>query len=202
MTTAENTLSALNTNIGCIIMASGEGKRFGGNKLMADFCGKPLICHIIDTAQSVFENIVVVTRHKDIELLYRNTSVPVVLHDMPYRSDTVKLGLEYFGKKFDGYIFCQGDQPLLSKNTLHHMINEFQKNKSKIIRLQYNSVPCSPVIFPQWAYESLLNLPDGKGGNVVVKNNLDKVLFVSAQNISETVDIDTQEDLKNLTEHI
>lgn len=202
MTTAENTLSALNTNIGCIIMASGEGKRFGGNKLMADFCGKPLICHIIDTAQSVFENIVVVTRHKNIELLYRNTSVPVVLHDMPYRSDTVKLGLEYFGKKFDGYIFCQGDQPLLSKNTLHHMINEFQKNKSKIIRLQYNDVPCSPVIFPQWAYESLLNLPDGKGGNVVVKNNLDKVLFVSAQNISETVDIDTQEDLQNLTKHI
>ena len=202
MTTAENTLSALNTNIGCIIMASGEGRRFGGNKLMADFCGKPLIRHITDTAQGVFENIVVVTRHKDIELLCHNMNVPVVLHDMPYRSDTVKLGLEHFGKEFDGYIFCQGDQPLLNKNTLHHMINEFQKNKSKIIRLQYNSVPCSPVIFPQWAYESLLNLPDGKGGNVVVKNNLDKVLFVSAQNISETVDIDTQEDLKNLTEHI
>ena len=202
MTTAKNTLSALNTNIGCIIMASGEGRRFGGNKLMADFCGRPLICHIVNTAQGVFENIVVVTRHKDVEQLCRSMNVPVVYHNMPYRNDTIKLGLEHFGKEFGGYIFCQGDQPLLSKNTLHNMINEFQKNKSKIIRLQYNSVPCSPVIFPQWAYESLLNLPDGKGGNVVVKNNLDKVLFVSAQNISETVDIDTQEDLKNLTEHI
>ena len=29
--------------IGCVIMASGLGKRFGGNKLMADFQGKPLL---------------------------------------------------------------------------------------------------------------------------------------------------------------
>ena len=32
---------------GCVIMASGMGKRFGGNKLMADFGGKPMICRIL-----------------------------------------------------------------------------------------------------------------------------------------------------------
>ena len=29
--------------LGCVIMASGLGKRFGGNKLMEDFHGKPMI---------------------------------------------------------------------------------------------------------------------------------------------------------------
>ena len=29
--------------LGCVIMATGLGKRFGSNKLMADFCGKPMI---------------------------------------------------------------------------------------------------------------------------------------------------------------
>ena len=30
-------------HLGCVIMASGLGTRFGGNKLMADFDGQPLI---------------------------------------------------------------------------------------------------------------------------------------------------------------
>ena len=33
--------------IGCVIMASGLGKRFGSNKLMADFNGKPMIYRIL-----------------------------------------------------------------------------------------------------------------------------------------------------------
>jgi molybdenum cofactor cytidylyltransferase len=202
MTTDKNAHTSLNSSIGCIIMASGEGKRFGGNKLMADFCGKPLIAHIISTAQNVFENIVVVTRHKDVELLCRKLDVAVVHHDLPYLSDTVKLGLEYLGRNFDGYIFCQGDQPLLGRETLHNMINEFEKDKEKIIRLEYDGTPCSPVIFPHWAYDSLANLPRGKGGNVVVKNNADKVVYVSAQHKWETVDVDTKEDLQKLTEYI
>lgn len=27
--------------IGCLILASGQGKRFGSNKLLADLCGRP-----------------------------------------------------------------------------------------------------------------------------------------------------------------
>ena len=29
--------------LGCVIMASGEGKRFGSNKMLADIYGEPLI---------------------------------------------------------------------------------------------------------------------------------------------------------------
>lgn len=34
-------INPLNPNLGCVIMASGLGKRFGDNKLMADFDGQP-----------------------------------------------------------------------------------------------------------------------------------------------------------------
>lgn len=202
MTSKKVPHTPLISNIGCIIMASGEGKRFGTNKLMADFCGKPLISHIINTAQNVFCSIVVVTRHKDVELMCKETGVDVIYHDLPYRSDTVKLGLSHFGKNFDGYIFCQGDQPLLKEDTLYNMAEEFKENKEKIVRLQYQDTPCSPVIFPQWAYDSLANLPQGKGGNVVVKNNADKVVYVNTPNIYETIDVDTKEDLQKLMGYI
>ena len=42
------------TGIGCVIMASGLGKRFGGNKLMADFHGEPMVCRILDATEGIF----------------------------------------------------------------------------------------------------------------------------------------------------
>ena len=35
--------------LGCVIMASGEGKRFGSNKMLADIYGEPLIARTIDS---------------------------------------------------------------------------------------------------------------------------------------------------------
>ena len=34
--------------VGCVIMASGLSRRFGTNKLLADFCGQPMLCRAFD----------------------------------------------------------------------------------------------------------------------------------------------------------
>ena len=47
--------------IGCVIMASGLGRRFGSNKLLADFGGEPMICRILDATEGIFRRRVVVT---------------------------------------------------------------------------------------------------------------------------------------------
>ncbi|MEI3187571.1 MAG: NTP transferase domain-containing protein [Lachnospiraceae bacterium] len=38
--------------IGCVIMASGLGKRFGSDKLMASFQGNPMISQILQATSS------------------------------------------------------------------------------------------------------------------------------------------------------
>ena len=40
--------------LGCVIMASGVGRRFGGNKLMADFQGKPLLQYALEATEGIF----------------------------------------------------------------------------------------------------------------------------------------------------
>ena len=52
---------------GCVIMASGLGKRFGGNKLMADFHGKPMFLRAVEATEGLFDARVVVTRHGDVD---------------------------------------------------------------------------------------------------------------------------------------
>ena len=34
--------------VGCVIMASGVSRRFGSNKLLADFGGRPLLCRALE----------------------------------------------------------------------------------------------------------------------------------------------------------
>ena len=195
---SENNQISKNNSIGCVIMASGEGKRFGGNKLMTNLCQKPMIGYAVDTAKAVFDNILVVTRHENVAEFCRQNNIDFVLHNFPGRNDTVRLGIEKFDGRCDGCIFCQGDQPLISVSTLQKMAETFDKNKNNIIRLEFDGVPSSPTIFPKDTFPALLTLPEGKGGNVIVKNNPDKVIFVSAQDRYETFDIDTKEDFAEI----
>ena len=80
--------------LGCVVMASGLGRRFGGNKLMADFCGAPLIANALALAAlPLLACRIVVTRSEEVEALCHAQGVPVLRHAQPYRSDTVRLGL-------------------------------------------------------------------------------------------------------------
>ena len=110
--------------IGCVIMASGLGKRFGGNKLMADFHGRPMVQKALDATEGLFSRRVVVTRHESVADLCRKQKIDVVLHDLPHRSDTVRLGLEALGE-LDACMFLTGDQPLLRRETVAKLLEIF-----------------------------------------------------------------------------
>lgn len=172
---------------GCVIMASGLGKRFGGNKLMAPLGGKPIVQWGIDAAKAVFSNVVVVTRHKDVAELCEKQGIDVVLHDLPYRSDTVRLGLETLGD-VERCMFLPGDQPFVTKESLAALVLAAE-NEDCIWRLGGKS----PTIFPKWAFEHLKNLPQGKGGNVLIAQFGAKSL--EAETDWELRDIDTPQDL-------
>ena len=184
--------------MGCVIMASGLGKRFGNNKLMADFRGKPLITYILDATSDIFSKRIIVTRHESVAALCKEKNIDVILHTMPYCSDTVRLGLEQL-LDTDSCMFCTADQPLLKKETLVSLALLAANAPSKMIRPICNDIVGSPVIFPKITYEELLHLPEGKGGGYVIKQHPDSVQYLSIENSSELEDIDTPEDLLRLS---
>ena len=183
--------------IGCVIMASGQGKRFGSNKLMADFHGKPMIQRAIDATDGLFAKRVVVTRHEQVAALCREQHVEVVLHDLPHRNDTVRLGLETLGD-LDACMFLPGDQPLLRRETVAMLLESRKEHPDSIIRPVYEDTEGSPVLFPSWAFPELLHLPEGKGGGVVIKNYPQAVHRVFVADPFELADADTPDTLKTL----
>ena len=178
------------TELGCVIMASGLGTRFGGNKLMAPLGGKPVIAWAIDAAKDVFAKTVVVTRHADVAKLCEEKGVTVVLHELPYRSDTVRLGIAQM-EGLDGCVFLPGDQPFVMKQSLQAMALCAANAPDAIWQLG----GASPMLFPQWTFEELKNLPQGKGGGVVAKKYPRCACVLPEESPWELRDIDTPQDL-------
>ena len=183
--------------IGCVIMASGLGKRFGGNKLMADFHGKPMIQRALDATEGLFTSRVVVTRHENVAALCREQGVDVMLHDLPHRSDTVRLGLEALGDP-DACMFLPGDQPLLRRETVALLLRSRTEHPNCMIRPIHEDTEGSPVLFPAWTFPELKNLPEGKGGGTVLRNHPQEIVRVSVADPFELADADTPETLELL----
>ena len=182
---------------GCVIMASGLGRRFGGNQLMADFAGSPLLCRILDATEGLFARRVVVTRHADAAELCRSRGIQVVLHDLPHRSDTVRLGMEAVGS-VDGCMFCPADQPLLRRETIAALLLSAVNGPDRIWRPCVDAAPGAPVLFPAWAFPELLTLPEGKGGGWMARKYPDRVAMMEVLDACELMDADTPEALNRL----
>ena len=201
--------------VGCVIMASGLGVRFGSNKLMADFGGRPLIARALDVSGTpLLAARVVVTRSAQVAALGKACSVPVILHSLPGRSDTVRLGLEALLQKqpgLAGCIFLPGDQPLLRQESLETMIRRFEMQNEReqaILRLGWpaeaGAAPLvgSPVLFGSSYFDALRTLPEGKGGGAVIRQHPERVGAVWATHREELEDVDTRESLEKLKEFL
>lgn len=184
-------------NTGCVIMASGLSKRFGANKLLADFHGVPMISRILSATQDIFPRRVVVTRQPAVAELCTEKGIEVILHSLPHRSDTVRIGLEAVGD-IDGCMFCMADQPLIKQDTIASLALSADHDRSSIWRPAHGENQGSPVLFPRWAFELLRNLPQGAGGGSVIRAYPHRVRTLPVRDPYELMDVDDQETLKLL----
>ena len=200
--------------VGCVIMASGLSRRFGTNKLLADFCGQPMLCRAFDaTATPGIAARIVVTRSEEVQALCRAQGVPVLLHSLPGRNDTVRLGLSALleqQSELSGCMFLPGDQPLLRRETVEAMTERFcptewqKETEREIFRLgavaDNDPTPLvgSPVLFGSSFFSELLTLPESKGGNVLLKKYPAQVRTICIADSAELLDADTPEVLQQL----
>lgn len=205
--------------VGCVIMASGLSRRFGTNKLLADFCGQPMLCRAFAaTATPGIAARIVVTRSEDVQALCRTQGVPVLLHNLPGRNDTVRLGLSALLEQqpeLSGCMFLPGDQPLLCRETVEAMTERFcheqtspaewqKETEREIFRLGFrvrndpSPLTGSPVLFEKGLFQELLTLPQGMGGSVLLRKYPAHVHTVYIADRNELADADTPEALAQL----
>ena len=187
----------MNKKLGCVIMASGQSKRFGSNKLLAEFDGKTLIQRILNSTESVFDKRVVLTRTQEVVALCREQKVEVIYHNYPYRNDAIKLGVDYM-QEMDAIVFCPSDQPLLSRESLGLMKKEFDGSEKEILRMCTENKQGTPVLFGKAYFEDLKKLPEKKGGSYLLGKYPERIKKIKAFDENELFDVDSLEDFVNL----
>lgn len=180
--------------VGCVIMASGEGKRFGGDKLMASFGGKPMISWVLEATTDLFISRIVVTRNSEVLKFCDQENIKAIQHDCPGQNDTVRIGLENMPGHISGCVFCVSDQPFLTRSSIMRLLDAANKAPGKIWRVACGDRVGTPVYFPSSLFQELMELPEDKGGSVVIKKHQDMVETVQLQSEIELEDIDTKED--------
>lgn len=202
-------------SIGCVIMASGLAKRFGSNKLLALFGGRPLLCRTFDATDTpLLTGRIIVTRSAEVEQLCGQYGIPCLRHTLPGRNDTVRLGLEALLTRqpaLAGCMFLPGDQPLLRRESVERVIEasrdpaRSQKETERAaFRLAYQSpeepdpLVGSPVLFTRGFFSDLRTLPEGKGGSFLLRNEPEQVHLVLTAHREELLDADTPEALREL----
>lgn len=180
--------------LGCVLMASGLGRRFGGDKLMADFDGAPLAARAIAATGELFDRRVMLTRSAAAAAYAGRQGVAVRLHTLPRRSDALRLGLAEM-EEMDGCLFCPCDQPLLRRETVAALCAAFAREPECIWRPACAGVPGAPVLFPRWAYGELAAVQQG-GGRAVAAAHPERVRLLEIGDRWELFDVDTPEQLQ------
>lgn len=190
--------------VNAIIMACGESKRMGENKLLLEYKGKKIIEHVIEKVSSCdFNSILVVCNNEEIIKICKDRNISTTYNDKykQGQSESIKIGINN-SSKCDGYAFFTADQPLINVETINLLLSDFNNNKDSIIVPNYNGKRGTPVIFSSKFKKNLLELEGDVGGRFIIKENPSYTRFINVENEFILWDIDTKEDYKKLIELI
>ena len=187
-------MSAADTAV--ILMAAGIGKRFGGNKLLTPYHGRPLWEYAYDVAMQANKQlgtpVILVSGY--LPMLQASGVIPV-RNECPLlgASHTIRLGIKAAQKLGAEYaVFMVADQPELKPQSLLRLIEA--REPGKIACLAKDGRAGNPVVFHHDFFPELLALTGDRGGKRVMHCHPDAVKWVEAEDASELMDIDRSED--------
>ena len=187
--------------IGCVVMAAGDARRFGENKLAALFDGKPLILRALEAVPAEeFSAVAVVTQYPEVEALASEFGFLPVHNPHPDWgiSHTIRLGLEALGE-CGAALFQVSDQPMLRRETVKGEVEFFRRHPDKLVGLGHDGVRGNPCIFPAAWFPELLALKEDHGGSSVIRRHEEDLLLFECP-AQELADADTRQALRAMEE--
>lgn len=197
-----------------MVLAAGRGRRFGGDKLLAPYRGRPLLSHVLDVVaegrrRQVFDSghVVVAMDDDAAQMLCQKAGLTAVLNDAPGLglSHSLRLGLEALEKltpnESGAVLVFLGDQPLVRLEVAEKVIAGYRASRAAVVRPRYQthpSVPGHPTLLDRSTWHLARNLQGDRGlADLLVSASIETVAIDVP---GDNPDVDTQADLHALEE--
>ena len=182
-----------------VVLAAGSSKRFGEDKMLSDFDGKPLILHSVGNA---------IASDADSVIVVVNDGGGPVKHKLPHgvitavnnnasrgMSSSIITGVSSIGSDTCSCIILAGDQPFVSSEMLNALIDAHKLAKDSIVSYRYNGGVRNPVLFPRSMFDAICQLKGDEGARKLVVEAESETTFIDVEDARLLLDIDTEEDL-------
>ena len=195
------------SGVSAVVLAAGAGSRFGGGKLLAEFCGRPLIEATLEGLRGapVDETIVVVGDGVGTEgERLRKLSVAYGARVVENRdwadgmSTSVRAGLNACSPNARAAVVVLGDQPLVGAGAVGRLVGAFRGGARAAVAT-YDGEPRNPALFARDLWPLLEREMSGdRGARAVLARHPELVTEVPCDEVADPADVDTVEDLRRL----
>ncbi len=190
--------------VATVILAAGEGSRFGGSKLTAPFQGRVLAQHAIDAAcaSQATACFLVIGAHADALRTQVDPRRCAIVPNRTWRegiASSIRTGVAC-ATNFDACLFMLADQPYVTSADLDSLIAHVERHPMTIAALRVANIWGAPVAFPHRDFAALRKLRGDAGAKSYAASNGDRLQFVPAIDPRAFYDVDTKLDLRRLND--
>jgi CTP:molybdopterin cytidylyltransferase MocA len=188
-------------SIFALVLAAGEGSRFGATKQLSELDGETLASRAMRLAEEVCGECSVLVIgsnwHEVLAACGPMRGFFVINEDFSSGiAGSIASGVNAVAHCADAVLLLLADQPLIGAAYLRSVIAEWQRTPGEIIISEYSGIQGPPVIFPASCFEDLAALRGDQGARAVVASGKYTVRGLKCD--AASVDIDSQEDLAKL----
>lgn len=188
------------SRIAAVVLAAGYSSRFGANKLLQLFRGKPLVWYAVEAATaSKAEPVIVVTGNDSRLVKDTLAKMPVELVDnsdfSTGLSSSLKLGVKNVPPDCDGAIILLGDMPFVRPETIDRLLDVFSLPSFQGIAAPiYQGRRGNPVLWSRRFFQEILALEGDRGAKLLLTKYAGLIYELEVDDPGVHIDIDTTED--------
>ncbi|MSP66812.1 MAG: 4-diphosphocytidyl-2C-methyl-D-erythritol kinase [Alphaproteobacteria bacterium] len=190
--------------IAAIVLAAGQSRRMGRNKLLAEIDGVPMVTRVVDAVLgSEVDRVVVVTGHEADQTAAALAGRAVTLaHNPDYASGlstSLRAGVGALGEAIDAAFVCLGDMPRIRPEHLHRLIAAYDPVEGRAICVPtFAGRRGNPVLWGARFFADMARVAGDVGARHLIGENAEVVCEVAMGDGGVLLDIDTPEALAAL----
>lgn len=180
-----------------VVLAAGEGRRFGGTKQLARLAGRPLVLHAVDALiGAAVDEILVVTGHDAERVEAVLPAIAQAVRNEDWRTgqaSSLAAALHVVADSSEAAIVLMADQPGVTDAEVRALLTAFGRSRSRIVRIRYTDGP-GPALLSREVFGEAGHLHGDAGARVLMASHPDWVEEVEVP-FTAPRDVDVPDDL-------